>query len=47
MLIKGRVIKVVEKTEQPDTKEANTVVETYKDRFVTTVCCAQTRTVSK
>ena len=37
MLIKGRVIKVVEKTEQPDAKEAGTVVETYKDRFVTTV----------
>jgi hypothetical protein len=37
MLIKGRVIKVVEKTEQPDAKEADTVVETYKDRFVTTV----------
>ena len=37
MLIKGRVIKVVEKTEQPDTKEADTVIETYKDRFVTTV----------
>jgi hypothetical protein len=37
MLIKGRVIKVVEKTEQADPKEANTVVETYKDRFVTTV----------
>ncbi len=37
MLIKGRVIKVVEKTEQPDAKEANTVVETYKDKFVTTV----------
>ena len=37
MLIKGRVIKVVEKTEQPDSKEVDTVVETYKDRFVTTV----------
>jgi hypothetical protein len=37
MLIKGRVIKVVEKTEQPDAKEADIVVETYKDRFVTTV----------
>ena len=37
MLIKGRVIKVVEKTEQPDAKEADTVVEIYKDRFVTTV----------
>ena len=37
MLIKGRVIKVVEKTEQPDAKDADTVVETYKDRFVTTV----------
>jgi hypothetical protein len=37
MLIKGRVIKVVEKTEQPDSKEADTVVEIYKDRFVTTV----------
>ncbi|MBI4926835.1 MAG: hypothetical protein HY835_03640, partial [Anaerolineae bacterium] len=37
MLIKGRVVKVVEKTEQPDEKEANTVVETYKDKFVTTV----------
>jgi hypothetical protein len=31
------VIKVVEKTEQPDSKETDTVVETYKDRFVTTV----------
>jgi len=37
MLIKGRVIKVVEKTEQPDNKDAETVVETYKDRFVTTI----------
>lgn len=37
MLIKGRVIKVVEKTEQPDSKEADTEAETYKDRFVTTV----------
>ncbi len=37
MLIKGRVIKVVEKTEQPDTKDADTVIETFKDRFVTTV----------
>ena len=37
MLIKGRVIKVVEKTEQPDSKDSNTVVETYKDKFVTTV----------
>jgi hypothetical protein len=37
MLIKGRVIKVVEKTEQPDAKVADTVVEIYKDRFVTTV----------
>jgi hypothetical protein len=37
MLIKGRVVKVVEKTEQPDEKEANTIVETYKDKFVTTV----------
>jgi len=37
MLIKGRVIKVVEKTEQSDSKEADTVVETYKDKFVTTV----------
>jgi superfamily II DNA or RNA helicase len=37
MLIKGRVIKVVEKTEQPDTKDVDSVVETYKDRFVTTV----------
>ncbi len=37
MLIKGRVVKVVEKTEQPDAKEADTVVETYKDRFVTTM----------
>ena len=37
MLIKGRVIKVVEKTEQPDTKDADAVIETFKDRFVTTV----------
>ena len=37
MLIKGRVVKVIEKTEKPDVKEADTVVETYKDRFVTTV----------
>jgi hypothetical protein len=37
MLIKGRVIKVVEKTEQPDTKDADTIIETFKDRFVTTV----------
>jgi hypothetical protein len=37
ILIKGRVIKVIEKTEQPDGKDADTVVETYKDKFVTTV----------
>ena len=37
MLIKGRVVKVIEKTEKPDAKEADTVIETYKDRFVTTV----------
>jgi hypothetical protein len=37
MLIKGRVIKVVEKTEQPDTKDADAVIESFKDRFVTTV----------
>jgi hypothetical protein len=37
MLIKGRVVKIVEKTEQPDAKEADTVIETYKDKFVTTV----------
>ena len=37
MLIKGRVIKVVEKTVQSDTKDADSVLETYKDRFVTTV----------
>jgi hypothetical protein len=37
ILIKGRVIKVVEKTEQPDAKDTDTVVETYKDKFVTTV----------
>jgi hypothetical protein len=37
MLIKGRVVKVIEKTEQPDAKETDTIVETYKDKFVTTV----------
>jgi hypothetical protein len=37
MLIKGRVVKVVEKTEQPDAKDHETVIETYKDKFVTTV----------
>ncbi len=37
MLIKGRVVKVVEKSEHPDPQEAGTVVETYKDKFVTTV----------
>jgi hypothetical protein len=37
MLIKGRVIKVVEKTEHPDAKDKETVIETYKDKFVTTV----------
>ncbi len=37
MLIKGRVVKVVEKTENPDPKEAGVIVETYKDRFVTTI----------
>ena len=37
MLIKGRVIKVVEKTEHPDAKDNETVIETYKDKFVTTV----------
>ena len=37
MLIKGRVIKVVEKSEETDSKDSGVVVETYKDRFVTTV----------
>ncbi|HAD06931.1 MAG TPA: hypothetical protein DCE76_07200 [Anaerolineaceae bacterium] len=37
MLIKGRVIKVVEKSEETDSKDSGMVVETYKDRFVTTV----------
>ena len=37
MLIKGRVVKVVEKSEQTDAKDSNTIVETFKDRFVTTV----------
>jgi len=37
MLIKGRVIKVVEKSEETDSKDSKVVVETYKDRFVTTV----------
>ena len=37
MLIKGRVIKVVEKSEETDGKDSGVVVETYKDRFVTTV----------
>lgn len=41
MLIKGRVVKVIEKTEQPDAKETDTVVETYKDKFVTTVAVLQ------
>ena len=37
MLIKGRVVKVVEKSEHPDPQDAGTVVETYKDKYVTTV----------
>lgn len=37
MLIKGRVVKVVEKSEQTDAKDSNTILETFKDRFVTTV----------
>ena len=37
MLIKGRVVKVVEKSEETDSKDSKVVVETYKDRFVTTV----------
>lgn len=37
MLIKGRVIKVVEKSEEADSKDSGVVVETFKDRFVTTV----------
>lgn len=37
MLIKGRVVKVVEKSEETDSKDSSVVVETYKDRFVTTV----------
>ncbi|HML39400.1 MAG TPA: DUF6094 domain-containing protein [Bellilinea sp.] len=37
MLIKGRVIKVVEKSEETDSKDSGVIVETYKDRFVTTV----------
>jgi hypothetical protein len=41
MLIKGRVIKVVEKTEQQDVKDTDTIIETFKDRFVTTVAVLQ------
>lgn len=37
MLVKGRVIKVVEKTEEADPQNDDVVVERYKDRFVTTV----------
>lgn len=37
MLIKGRVVKVVEKSEETDSKDSKVVIETYKDRFVTTV----------
>ncbi len=41
MLIKGRVIKVVEKTTHPDSEDKDVVVETYRDRFVTTVAVVQ------
>lgn len=41
MLIKGRVVKVVEKTEQVDDHETDTVIETFRDRFVTTVAVLQ------
>jgi hypothetical protein len=41
MLIKGRVVKVVEKTETVDDRDSNTVIETYRDRFVTTVAVLQ------
>ena len=37
ILVKGRVVKVVEKTEEEDAHDKNVVVEKYKDRFVTTV----------
>jgi len=37
LLIKGRVIKVVEKTETEDPEKDDVVVERFRDRFVTTV----------
>jgi len=37
MLVKGRVVKVVEKTEEEDANNKDVVVEKYKDKFVTTV----------
>ena len=37
MLVKGRVVKVVEKNEHPDPSDEGTILETYRDRFVTTV----------
>ena len=37
MLIKGRVIKVVEKVGERDTGDGETVTEIFRDRFVTTV----------
>lgn len=37
MLIKGRVVKVVDKTEESDPDNAGVTIEKYRDRFVTTV----------
>jgi len=42
MLIKGRVIKVVEKPNSQNAKEADTVVETYKRSLCYNCGCAQT-----
>ncbi len=37
MLIKGRVVKVVEKVDEHDNGDGETVTEVYRDRFITTI----------
>jgi exoribonuclease II len=37
MLVKGRVVKVVDKTTHRDDHDPDTLVERFRDRYVTTV----------
>lgn len=42
ILIRGRVAKKIKYTKQPDPKDPETVIENYKDQFVTTITTLQT-----